>query len=68
MYDSLLTELMLMSSTLLNAERTSCLSLSMISGWVSSKYVAPDRVVAVVSDPARTRMKAVEDNFSNDRF
>lgn len=57
-----------MSSTLSNAERTSWLSFARISGWVSSRYVAPANVVAVVSDPARTRMNAFEDSFSNDRF
>jgi len=40
----------------------------MISGCVNRKYVAPDRVVAVVSEPARTRMNAVADNFSTERF
>lgn len=63
-----LTEPSVISSALANADRTSRASAASAAGCVSSRYVAPESVVAVVSDPASTRMKAFEPSFSNERF
>lgn len=68
MYLRLPTVLILIWLASVKVDRTSCFSFSKTSGWVSNRYVAPESVVAVVSEPARTKMNAFDDNFSNDRF
>jgi hypothetical protein len=63
MYFRLFTELILIWLASVKLDRTSCLSFSITSGCSSKRYEAPDNVVAVVSEPARTRMNAFDDNF-----
>lgn len=52
MYCRLLTDVKSISASVLNADRTSSVSLRRASGLVVSRYVTPESKVAVVSDPA----------------
>lgn len=67
MYGSRLTEVMVISSALLNVERTSRFSFSIASGWVSKRYVTPFIKVEVVSDPAIIKNRALALNWLSSR-
>lgn len=62
MYDKCCTLSKSISSSDENAERTSAVSFASGSGFCDRKYVAADKAVAVVSDPALINVLAWEFN------
>lgn len=64
MYERSPTELNVMSLSSLNEERTSWVSLASLSSFVVSRKTAPDKRVAVVSEPARISLEALTEIWS----
>lgn len=64
MYDKSLTELNVMSLSLLKNDLTSLVKVASLSGFVVSRNKAPDKRVAVVSEPARMSFEALTAIFA----